>query len=77
MKQERGHIAESVKNSIIGGIKGTGEIANAAYLCDARPLDGHWYLFYAGSTELDRFGGRGYAKVGIARSTDLVRWEVP
>ncbi len=54
-----------------------GEIANAAYLCDARALDGHWYLFYAGSTELDRFGGRGHAKIGIARSTDLVRWEVP
>lgn len=54
-----------------------GEVLNAAYLCDARPLDGHWYLFYAGSTELDRFGGRGHAKVGIARSRDLVRWEVP
>jgi hypothetical protein len=54
-----------------------GEIANAAFLCDARSLDGHWYVFYAGSTELDRFGGRGHAKIGIARSTDLVRWEVP
>ena len=54
-----------------------GEIANAAFLCDARALDGYWYVFYAGSTELDRFGGRGYAKVGIARSRDLVRWEVP
>jgi hypothetical protein len=54
-----------------------GEVANAAYLCDARPLDGHWYLFYAGSTELDRFGGRGHAEVGVARSTDLVHWEVP
>jgi hypothetical protein len=54
-----------------------GEVANAAYLCDARPLDGHWYLFYSGSTELDRFGGRGYAKVGIARSADLIHWEVP
>lgn len=54
-----------------------GEVANAGYLCDARPLDGHWYLFYAGSTELDRFGGRGYAKMGVARSTDLVHWEVP
>jgi hypothetical protein len=53
------------------------EVANAAYLCDARHLDGHWYLFYAGSTELERFGGRGHAKVGIARSPDLVRWEVP
>ncbi|MFN2503187.1 MAG: hypothetical protein ABR540_02950, partial [Acidimicrobiales bacterium] len=53
------------------------ELANAAFLCDARPLDGYWYLFYAGSTELNRFGGRGHAKIGIARSTDLVRWEVP
>lgn len=53
------------------------EIANAAYLCDARALDGHWYLFYAGSNELDRFGGRGHAMVGIARSTDLEHWEVP
>ena len=54
-----------------------GEVANALFLCDARALDGYWYAFYAGSTELDRFGGRGYAKVGIARSPDLVRWEVP
>ena len=54
-----------------------GEVANAAYLCDARALDGHWYLLYSGSTELDRFNGRGWAKVGIARSTDLVTWEVP
>ena len=54
-----------------------GEVANALFLCDARPLDGHWYAFYAGSTELDRFGGRGHAKVGIARSADLVRWDVP
>ena len=53
------------------------EVANAAYLCDARPLDGHWYLFYAGSTELERFGRRGHAKVGVARSPDLVGWEVP
>ncbi|MDQ3979570.1 MAG: hypothetical protein M3314_08470, partial [Actinomycetota bacterium] len=59
------------------GGDGRFEVANAAYLCDARPLDGHWYLFYAGSTELDRFGGRGHAKVGMARSTDLVRWDVP
>ncbi len=54
-----------------------GEIANAAFLCDARPLDGHWYLFYAGSTELDRFGGRGHAKIGVTRSADLIHWEVP
>ncbi len=54
-----------------------GEVANAAFLCDARALDGHWYLFYAGSTELDRFGNRGHAKMGVGRSTDLEHWEVP
>ena len=55
----------------------THETANSAYLCDARELDGHWYLFYAGSTELTTFDGRGHAKIGVARSTDLVRWDVP
>lgn len=54
-----------------------GEVANAAFLCDARSFDGHWYLFYAGSTELDRFGGRGHAKIGVARSVDLIHWDVP
>lgn len=52
------------------------ETANSAHLCDARALDGHWYLTYAGSTELDTFEGRGQAKIGIARSTDLRTWEV-
>lgn len=55
----------------------SGEVANAAYLCDGRDVDGHWYLLYAGSTEVTRFEGRGHAKVGIARSTDLVTWRVP
>lgn len=53
------------------------ERANSAYLCDARRLDGHYYLFYAGSTELTAFGGWGHAKIGVARSTDLVHWQVP
>jgi hypothetical protein len=56
------------------------ERANAAFLCDARAADGFWYLFYAGSSpdpRGDRFEGRGHAKIGIARSRDLVRWSVP
>ena len=53
------------------------ELANSSYLCDARRLDGYWYLVYAGSTELDTFDGRGHAKIGVARSKDLKRWEVP
>jgi hypothetical protein len=55
----------------------THETANSAYLCDARRLDGYWYLFYAGSTELQTFDGRGHAKIGVARSKDLERWKVP
>lgn len=55
----------------------THETANSGYLCDARHLDGHWYLFYAGSTELTSFDGRGHAKIGVARSKDLEHWEVP
>lgn len=50
------------------------EAANAAYLVDRRATDGHLYLFYAGSAELDRFGGRGHAAVGVARSRDGARW---
>jgi hypothetical protein len=55
----------------------THETANSAYLCDARRLDGYWYLFYAGSTELTAFEGRGHGKIGVARSKDLETWEVP
>ncbi len=60
------------------GISSVGyEKANSAYLCDARAVDGYFYLTYAGSDELGQFGGWGHAKVGIARSTDLVNWQVP
>jgi hypothetical protein len=55
----------------------THETANSAHLCDARKLDGYWYLTFAGSTELETFEGRGHAKIGIARSRDLKKWEVP
>lgn len=53
------------------------ERANAAFLCDAREVDGFFYLFYAGSNETDRFEGRGHAKIGVARSSDLTTWDVP
>jgi hypothetical protein len=51
------------------------EHANSAYLCVGS--DGENYLTYAGSTELTRFGGWGHARIGIARSNNLVDWQVP
>jgi hypothetical protein len=53
------------------------ELANSAYLCDARRLDGHFYLLYVGTNELRTYGGWGHTSLGIARSSDLVTWEVP
>ena len=53
------------------------EQANSAYLCDARRIDGHFYLLYVGANELHTYGGWGHTSLGIARSTDLVTWEVP
>jgi hypothetical protein len=64
-------------NSAPGPSGVTHEVANAIYLCDAREIDGHYYAFYMGSNELTQFGGWGHAKIGIARSTDLVHWQVP
>ncbi|HEX3980886.1 MAG TPA: hypothetical protein VHW93_06665 [Acidimicrobiales bacterium] len=61
------------------GISSVGfEHANSAYLCDATTRPGHFfYLFYAGSDELTQFDGWGHAEIGVARSTDLVHWQVP
>jgi hypothetical protein len=53
------------------------EAANSAFLCDARSSTGYYYLLYAGSSELTQFDGWGHAAVGIARSTDLLHWQVP
>jgi hypothetical protein len=53
------------------------EQANSAYLCDTRRVDGHFYLLYVGADELHTYGGWGHTSLGIARSTDLVTWEVP
>jgi hypothetical protein len=53
------------------------EAANSAFLCDARSTTGYYYLLYAGSKELTQFDGWGHAAVGIARSSDLLHWQVP
>jgi len=54
------------------------EHANSAFLCDARVgSGGYYYLLYAGSDELTQFDGWGHAEVGVARSTDLIHWQVP
>jgi hypothetical protein len=53
------------------------EIANSAYLCDLRRVDGYFYLLYIGTNELKSYGGWGHTKLGIARSRDLVVWQVP
>lgn len=51
------------------------ERANAAFLVDDRAVDGSFYVIYAGSTEVESFEGRGHARLGIARSSDLITWE--
>lgn len=48
---------------------------NSAFLCVGP--DHVDYLTYAGSTDLTAFGGWGHARIGIARSTDLLTWQVP
>ena len=51
--------------------------ANAAHLQDWRKYDGYFYLLYAGNTENESFWTRGHNKLGLARSKDLINWEVP
>jgi hypothetical protein len=53
------------------------EWANSAFLCNDSAGDGYYYLLYAGSDELTAFDGWGHAEIGIARSRDLVHWQVP
>ncbi len=51
------------------------EHANSAFLCVGP--QGENYLTYAGSEELTAYGGWGHARIGIARSSDLVNWLPP
>lgn len=51
------------------------ERSNSAHLGLGHP-DGHLYLFYAGSTEVQAFERRGHSSLGVARSPDLWSWEV-
>ena len=53
------------------------ERSNGAYLCDARKIDGHFYLFYFGTNELRSYGGWGHTFLGVVRSTDLITWNAP
>ena len=53
------------------------EWANSAFLCNDRADGGYYYLLYAGSNELTAFDGWGHAEIGIARSKDLIHWQVP
>lgn len=55
----------------------TYEHANSAFLVDRRAVDGRYYLVYADSPELVTFAQQGHARLGLARSTDLVHWSVP
>lgn len=60
---------------------------NAAALWDHREMDGWFYLVYAGQglERADEFRGtacrypkaRGWNRLGVARSRDLLKWEVP
>ena len=60
------------------GLPGTNyEIANSAYLCDARQVDGWFYLLYVGTDEDSTYGGWGHTRMGVARSRNLMSWEVP
>lgn len=48
--------------------------ADAAALYDWRREDGYFYLIYAGRNEKIAYLGRGWNRVALARSKDLVHW---
>jgi hypothetical protein len=47
---------------------------NAAALYDWRQYDGYYYLIYGGRTEGKTFAGRGWNRLGLSRSKDLIHW---
>jgi hypothetical protein len=52
-------------------------VANAPFIADWREHDGYFYCIYAGRSENKSYLGRGDNKIALARSKDLVQWEVP
>jgi hypothetical protein len=60
------------------GITGTTyEHTNSAFLIDRRVVDGHIYLVYEDAPEMSSFDMQGHGVLAIARSTDLLHWNVP
>jgi hypothetical protein len=55
----------------------TNHNSNAAFIADRRHIDGYFYCLYAGRTEGDSHARRGDNKLALARSKDLVNWQVP
>jgi len=63
------------------------DLDNAAALRDLRKYDGYFYLLYAGKSEFrnsdfvgpgtSRPWARGWNRLGLARSSDLLHWETP
>jgi hypothetical protein len=53
----------------------TDNVANAAALYDWRGHDGFFYLIYAGRTERASYLRRGWNRIGLARSKDLIHWQ--
>ncbi len=60
---------------------GFDQVGNAASLVDWRAHDGYFYLLYAQRVDQpdrwNNYSGRGYNRLGLARSHDLMYWEVP
>lgn len=50
--------------------------ANAAAIYDWRDHDGYFYIIYAGCNERKTFARRGWNRLGLARSKDLIHWRV-
>lgn len=53
------------------------ERANAAFLADWRSYDGYFYLLYAGATKNKSRENGSDNKLGLARSKDLIMWDIP
>ena len=54
----------------------TNHTANCPFVADWREHDGHFYIIYAGRTEGLSHARRGNNKLGLARSKNLINWEV-